>query len=671
MAATVSNCCFSLLNSTVKLPPCSVSTRPTTFSTLQTPISSLTPSNQGNRLYRSTKASSSSSSSPHFGREKESVSGKEFRGRRDERRSSIYVDGSKSGGKAQTAAFKSFGTQRKDKKDKEKESVFDRKDQQVEAGNLQDATFLNAVVKVYCTHTEPDYSLPWQKQRQFTSTGSAFMIGDGKLLTNAHCVEHETQVKVKRRGDDTKYVARVLARGVDCDIALLSVDSKEFWEGAEPLELGRLPHLQDAVTVVGYPLGGDTISVTKGVVSRIEVTSYAHGSSDLLGIQIDAAINPGNSGGPAFNDQGECIGVAFQVYRSEEAENIGYVIPTTVVSHFLDDYERNGKYTGFPSLGLLLQKLENPALRACLKVKSSEGVLVRRIEPTSDAYNVLKQLSVQWLTLACTFEYYEFGLDLSKYFKFSDTENLALLQGDVIVSFDDIRVGCEGTVPFRSNERIAFRYLISQKFAGDVAELGVIRAGEFMKVKVVLKPRVHLVPYHIDGGQPSYLIIAGLVFTPLSEPLIEEECEDSIGLKLLTKARYSLARFKGEQIVLLSQVLANEVNIGYEDMSNQQVLKLNGTRIRNIHHLAHLVDSCKDKYLVFEFEDNYIVVLEREASTAASSCILKDYGIPSERSSDLLEPYVDSVGDNQSLDKDYADSPVSNFEIGFDGLLWT
>ncbi|KAG6534243.1 hypothetical protein ZIOFF_008129 [Zingiber officinale] len=58
-----------------------------------------------------------------------------------------------------------------------------------------------------------------------------------------------------------------------------------------------------------YPLGGDTISVTKGVVSRIE---YAHGSSDLLGIQIDAAINPGNSGGPAFNDRGECIGVAFQ-----------------------------------------------------------------------------------------------------------------------------------------------------------------------------------------------------------------------------------------------------------------------------------------------------------------------------------------------------------------------
>lgn len=527
------------------------------------------------------------------------------------------------------SAFKSSFGSKKDKKDSSHPSSDLRND----PAKIHDASFLDAVVKVYCTHTAPDYSLPWQKQRQFTSTGSAFMIGDGKLLTNAHCVEHDTQVKVKRRGDDRKYVAKVLVRGVDCDIALLSVESEDFWKGAEPLRLGHLPRLQDSVTVVGYPLGGDTISVTKGVVSRIEVTSYAHGSSDLLGIQIDAAINPGNSGGPAFNDQGECIGVAFQVYRSEETENIGYVIPTTVVSHFLTDYERNGKYTGYPCLGVLLQKLENPSLRECLKVPTNEGVLVRRVEPTSDASKVLKE-------------------------------------GDVIVSFDDLRVGCEGTVPFRSSERIAFRYLISQKFAGDIVELGIIRAGEPKKVQVVLRPRVHLVPYHIDGGQPSYIIIAGLVFTPLSEPLIEEECEDTIGLKLLTKARYSVARFRGEQIVILSQVLANEVNIGYEDMNNQQVLKFNGTHIRNIHHLAHLIDMCKDKYLVFEFEDNYVAVLEREASNSASLCILKDYGIPSERSADLRDPYVDPVDDTQALNQGFGDSPVSNLEIGFDGLVW-
>ncbi|KAL8548518.1 hypothetical protein ACS0TY_007716 [Phlomoides rotata] len=533
-------------------------------------------------------------------------------------------------GRSQSAASKSVGVQKKGNQ----EILVDLKDQQVETSNLQNASFLSAVVKVYCTHTAPDYSLPWQKQRQYTSTGSAFMIGDGKLLTNAHCVEYNTQVKVKRRGDDTKYVAKVLARGVECDIALLSVESKEFWEGTEPLHFGHLPNLQDSVTVVGYPLGGETISVSKGVVSRIEVTSYAHGSSELLGIQIDAAINPGNSGGPAFNDKGECIGVAFQVYRSDDVENIGYVIPSTVVSHFLEDYKRNEKYTGFPCLGVLLQKLENPALRACLNVPSNEGVLVRKVEPTSHASDVLKE-------------------------------------GDVIVSFDNVRVGCEGTVPFRSSERIAFRYLISKKYTGDVAEIGIIRGGQYMKVEVTLNTRVHLVPYHIEGGEPSYLIVAGLVFTPLSEPLIEEECEDSIGLKLLTKARYSMPKFRGEQIVILSQVLANEVNIGYEDMSNEQVLKLNGTLIRNIHHLAHLVDFCKDKYLIFEFEDNFMVVLERESALASSKSVLKGYGIPSERSDDLLTPYADPVGQSEAVNQhEFGDTPVSNSEVGHDGILW-
>ncbi|XP_012836205.1 PREDICTED: protease Do-like 2, chloroplastic [Erythranthe guttata] len=475
-------------------------------------------------------------------------------------------------GRTLSKASKSLGVQKKGNQG----VVVDSKEQKVETSNLQNASSLSAVVKVYCTHTAPDYSLPWQKQRQYTSTGSAFMIGDGKLLTNAHCVEHNTQVKVKRRGDDTKYVAKVLARGVECDIALLSVESEEFWKGAEPLQLGSLPTLQDSVTVVGYPLGGETISVSKGVVSRIEVTSYAHGSF-------------------------------------------------TITWH---------KLSGFPSLGVLLQKLENPALRACLSVPSNEGVLVRKIEPTAHASDVLKE-------------------------------------GDVIVSFDNVRVGSEGTIPFRSSERIAFRYLISQKFTGDAAELGIIRNGQFMKVQVILNTRVHLVPYHIDGGQPSYLIVAGLVFTPLSEPLIDEECEDSIGLKLLTKARYSMPKFKGEQIVVLSQVLANEVNIGYEDMSNEQVLKLNGTWIKNIHHLAHLVDSCKDKYLIFEFEDNFLVVLERESALSASESILKGYGIPSVRSCDLLEPYIDSAGQNEYINRhEFGDTPVSNSEVGYDGLLW-
>ena len=66
----------------------------------------------------------------------------------------------------------------------------------------------------------------------------------------------------------------------------------------------------------------------------------------MIILQIDAAINSGNSGGPAFNEKGNCVGIAFQSLKHEDAENIGYVIPTPVIKHFIQDYEKNGAYTG-------------------------------------------------------------------------------------------------------------------------------------------------------------------------------------------------------------------------------------------------------------------------------------------------------------------------------------
>uniref|UniRef100_A0A7I4EG20 Protease Do-like PDZ domain-containing protein n=1 Tax=Physcomitrium patens TaxID=3218 RepID=A0A7I4EG20_PHYPA len=468
-----------------------------------------------------------------------------------------------------------------------------------------DAPFLDAVVKVYCTHTDPNFSLPWQKRRQYSSTGSGFMIQGRRLLTNAHCVEHHTQVKVKRRGDDTKFVATVLAIGPECDIALLAVDDEEFWKGVEPLKFGSLPRLQDAVTVVGYPIGGESISVTSGVVSRIEVTSYVHGASELLGVQIDAAINAGNSGGPVFHENGECVGIAFQSLKGADAENIGYVIPTTVIHHFLSDYDTNGKYTGFPSMGVLWQKLENPALRAFLKMKpdQKQGVLVRRVEPTSPAFQAIKE-------------------------------------GDVLLSFDNIPVANEGTVPFRAGERISFGFLISQKFSGDTAKCKMLRDGEVIEIETTLKAPVHLVPVHIEGKLPSYLIVAGLVFTPVCNPYLESEYgqdfEYDAPVKILEKSRHGMAEFDDEQLVVVSQVLANDVNIGYEEIANTLVKTFNGVKIRNLRHLADLIDTCTDDFMRFELDYCSLVVLETKVARSVTPKILEDNCVPTDRSQDLI-----------------------------------
>ncbi|KAL1200354.1 Protease Do-like 9 [Cardamine amara subsp. amara] len=462
---------------------------------------------------------------------------------------------------------------------------------------------MDAVVKVFCVHTEPNFSLPWQRKRQYSSGSSGFIIGGRRVLTNAHSVEHHTQVKLKKRGSDTKYLATVLAIGTECDIALLTVTDDEFWEGVSPVEFGDLPALQDAVTVVGYPIGGDTISVTSGVVSRMEILSYVHGSTELLGLQIDAAINSGNSGGPAFNDKGKCVGIAFQSLKHEDAENIGYVIPTPVIVHFIQDYERHDKYTGFPVLGIEWQKMENPDLRKSMGMESHQkGVRIRRIEPTAPESQVLKP-------------------------------------SDIILSFDGVNIANDGTVPFRHGERIGFSYLISQKYTGDSALVKVLRNKEILEFNIKLAIHKRLIPAHISGKPPSYFIVAGFVFTTVSVPYLRseygKEYEFDAPVKLLEKHLHAMAQSVDEQLVVVSQVLVSDINIGYEEIVNTQVVAFNGKPVKNLKGLAEMVENCDDEYMKFNLDYDQIVVLETKTAKEATLDILTTHCIPSAMSDDL------------------------------------
>jgi len=89
-------------------------------------------------------------------------------------------------------------------------------------------------------------------------------------LTNAHVVANQTFLEVKKYGDTKRYQAKVLQVSHDTDLALLEVEDKDFFKDTVPLTFGTLPNMQDKVTVYGYPMGGNTISISTGIVSRIE-----------------------------------------------------------------------------------------------------------------------------------------------------------------------------------------------------------------------------------------------------------------------------------------------------------------------------------------------------------------------------------------------------------------
>src|SRR5262245_38137399 len=219
--------------------------------------------------------------------------------------------------------------------------------------------------------------------------GSGFVIKGRRIMTNAHVVSWARQIIVRRYQDPKPYQARVEYIGHDCDLALLTVEDEHFFDGLEALEFGELPKVRSTVVTYGYPAGGEEISYTRGVVSRIELQPYAHiGNRQLLSVQTDAAINPGNSGGPVVQDD-RVVGVAFQGLAG--LENAGFFIPPPVIDHFLKDIG-NKRYDGFPQAGIRMAALQNPAYRSRLKLPDNNlGARVDGIISIPSTQKVLRE----------------------------------------------------------------------------------------------------------------------------------------------------------------------------------------------------------------------------------------------------------------------------------------
>lgn len=422
------------------------------------------------------------------------------------------------------------------------------------------------------------------------------------MLTNAHSVQHHTLIKVKRRGDDRKYTAKIVVVGNECDIALLRVENTDFWKGLHPFSFGVLPKLQTQVITAGYPVGGDTMSITSGVVSRVEMHDYLQSNMELLAMQIDAAINSGSSGGPVLNLDFECVGIAFQSLDPDEAENVSYTIPAEIIRHFLDDFEQHGYYTGFPGCGFTWQSMEHKLLREKFGLNQSQsGILIKDVLPTAHIATVLQK-------------------------------------GDVITQYDGVKIGNDGTIPYRSGERINFKYLVTSKFVGDQCHLDIIRDGKLMKIDFLLDNAIglQLTPPYCHSLQPEYIIIAGLVFIALSLPYLEDEFEDGNSdddWEDYAPATLSYLYHKGkkkapdQQVVLLSKVLVAEVNDGYDDFQNIRLLTFNHESVNNLRHLAFLLDTNKNDYLQFDMDGGETIVLTRDAVSISNDDILKQHGI--------------------------------------------
>ncbi len=463
------------------------------------------------------------------------------------------------------------------------------------ANDKEDMT-KQAIVKIYTVAKVPNYLSPWDSAMQ-SFTGSGAIIDGGYILTNAHVVANEAFMEVQRYGERKRYIATVYAVSHQADLALLKVKDKAFFKGVTPLKFGKLPEVEQQIVVYGYPMGGSTLSATIGVVSRVEHHTYAHSGESFLAVQVDAAVNPGNSGGPALSD-GKIVGVVMQVIT--KSQNIGYLVPVTMVQHFIDDM-KDGRYDGFADLGLGTQKLENPAMRRYYGLDDNmTGKVIDKIVYRSPAEGILKE-------------------------------------NDIITAIDGHNIENDGTVEFRRHEYTNFYYYVDRHQMGEKVKLSIIRNGKAMDVEVPLTKTgddMFLVKTTRYDEMPTYAIYGGYVFSPLTRNLIRSTNRNRLKLSYLASKWQTKEK---EEVVVLLKVLASDISRGDNNFGMWVIDKVNGKPFKNFKEFFALMQQNKEPYYLLEDNDGVKVIIDRKEAMAKQREILEKYNVEYDRSEDLRE----------------------------------
>jgi S1-C subfamily serine protease len=452
-----------------------------------------------------------------------------------------------------------------------------------------------SLVRISTTSQDPDYKVPWNPGTMSGGVGAGFVIDGGRILTNAHVVSNARFIVVEKEDDPQRYPATVQFIGHDCDLAVLNVADKGFFKDTKALGLGGIPLIESPVSVYGYPIGGERLSVTRGIISRIDFQTYSHSAVDShLTIQLDAAINPGNSGGPVMQT-GNVVGVAFQGYSGDVAQNVGYMIPTPVIRRFLKDIS-SGQYEGYVDLSVTYFKLLNPAERTALGLPDNQqGVLVS--SASSEGSSTGK-----------------------------------LFQGDVLLTIDGHSIASDGFVDL-DGDRIDMAEIVERKFKGDTVKLGIMRDKKPATVEIALKGNW---PYLIQANRydtpPRFVLFGGLVFQPLSKNFMDAYQVDDLRLRYYYNFFVSEEIYKEHpEVIVLSNILPDPVNAYLSDFKFQVVDKINNQKIRTLEDVAKAFAE-KPAYYVIEFVgSSRPAVLERSAVERARNSILGNYAVQKEQ----------------------------------------
>jgi len=457
----------------------------------------------------------------------------------------------------------------------------------------------DTLLEVIVTHQVYDPYAPWQKRRPGMRSGYGVVVRDGQVITTENLVRNHTLVELRRAATGEKIPATVEMSDYQVNLALLRINDPGASAGLKPLVLADNDIARKTkVTILQFD---ETREIQQGEaeVVQINVADLPSAPYSSLTFNLLTDLNV-NREGAAVVHNGRLCGIMMGYSRGER---IGYMLPYSVLRRFIDDVS-TPPYEGVPTAGFRWAALVDPAKRSYLGLEQNGlGVLVLSCVPGTGAADVLKpnDVLVEWA-----------GRTI---------DNLGF--------YEDAEYG-----------RMNLSHLVRGRGRpGKHVPVKIMREGKPLGVELRLanlKDCASLIPENVDGRRAEYLIEGGLILREVCGQYLRSKGTDwkrktDIRITNIYLTRRDRPEKPGDRVVVLAGVLPDDINIGYQRMSDQIVEAVNGQPVCNMSDVFKIkeadgfVERVKLRTIGVE------LVLDREALPEANERLARLYRLPSLR----------------------------------------
>lgn len=463
-------------------------------------------------------------------------------------------------------------------------------------GPVDGEAIRHAVVSVKITAQDYDWRAPWSKQPPQTRACTGLVVPGKHVILTSDCVANATLVELQKLGEERRYLAHVSLSDYEAALALVDADEPEFWTGLAPLPLDATLPTDGDVTLHRWLLSNQ-LETARGQARQVRVDDHGFGRTPLLTLDLNASMQGGGNSEVVLR-QGRVVGLT-----STKSDDMVAAVGSPVMQQFLQAASKT-PYPGVARAGLQTQKLLNPHLRRALGMADGEGgVLINRVLPHSGSNGVL-------------------------------------LPGDVLLAVAGLPVDVSGQVSHPAYGKLSYVVLFGMGHSpGETLEVKVLRNKERKTLQVPLRRMLveqDRIPSYVLDQAPSYTMRGGLVFQDLTYAYLGTygDWRRRANIRLVVAAELDAQDPSPEhpRLVVLTNVLPDTANLGYQDSRDLIVDRVNGVAVRTVADVRTALDGPPPdgRFHVVEFAPGQAtrrMVLDAAEMKVAMPRIMERYGV--------------------------------------------